>query len=117
MGMQTDNILSPSAILIPGGTQVYGGLTNIPVDAQIRVIDTQVTGGGQTLYLTDDGTSGGTPLYTSIMSAQVQILTTGQLLGSAVQIQSNYEVFVEIYDANGIYGSAVDVTVVIIGVI
>ena len=117
MGATSNNILGVSEVNLPAKDVIYPNYDVMPQsDLYIRVLDTiSVTGLAQ-VFLTNDGTALGNPLFSSINSVTVNIKgDPGVLLGVSCEIISATEINVYIYDSVGQYGASIDVSLVVIG--
>lgn len=113
----TSNILAPGLVATSFGTVNYFNEANIiPTNASIRVTKTISISGSTTYYLTSDETITGNPLFNTVLFCQAVIFgNPGVILSAFVEVNSNTEVNIYVYDQSGSYGASIDVQLLIIG--
>lgn len=123
MAIENGNILNPSTFSLPstGGTVSAfvgnGSVDSIP--AVLRVTNDVNITGTQTVYLTDDGTQTGVPLFNSVFQVfgfpVLNNIHPNRAIVPMITIISNVEIYVEIYHGNSIYNMPLDINFLVFG--
>jgi len=112
-----NNILGVSEVNPPAIIPIFRDYTVVPLaGGYIRAIQPISVTGSQQVFLTDDGTALGNPLFGDINAIQCTVLgDPGVLLGVSCEAISITELIIYIYDSGGLYGASIDVSLTIIG--
>ena len=112
-----NNILGISEVNPPAVIPVYAGINTIPIDKGcVRILPTVPVTGTQQIFLTDDGTGSGVPLFSKLTVATGVIYgDPGLMLSLSILVNSNIDIVIFVYDSSGLYGASIDVSLSLFG--
>ena len=117
------NILKPSEVVLSGS----GGGSQVPVyldlnttaisNVKIRTLNYSNIGDNTSLYITDNGTISGNPLFNNLYSAQICVINTmnNLLTACSVTINSNSQVTITVINIINGNAGVTDLNLLLIG--